>query len=130
MTKPSFSLLGDNSFDQGRAFFTKKKPACSSTTRTLPLLGAVRSNRWVLEGHLFNLLVSPDVISGTILKNRPKNERTMSPLALPDLEHLSNIEKLLNTASVALFVQRVQAIKHDFQLTVANANVIADICTR
>ena len=52
------------------------------------------------------------------------------PLALPDLEHLSDIEKLLSTASVALFVQRVQAIKHDFQLTVANANVIADICTR
>ena len=75
MTKQRFSLLGDTSLDQGQAFFTKWEPDCSSTTRTLPLLGAVRSNRWAIEGHLFHLSVSTDVISGTILKNRLKNER-------------------------------------------------------
>ena len=78
MTKQSFSPLGDNGLDQGQAFFTKREPDCSSTTRALPLLGAVRSNLWAIEVHLFDLLVSTDGIDGTILKNRLKNERTMS----------------------------------------------------
>jgi hypothetical protein len=78
MTKQRFSPLGDHGLDQVQAVFTKMEPDCSSTTRTIPLLGAVRTNCWAIEVHLFNLSVSTDVISGTILKNRLKNERTVS----------------------------------------------------
>jgi predicted ATPase/DNA-binding CsgD family transcriptional regulator len=50
------------------------------------------------------------------------------PLAVPDLKHLSEDETLLEYAAVALFVQRAQAIKPDFQLTAGNARTLAEIC--
>jgi hypothetical protein len=50
------------------------------------------------------------------------------PLAVPDPKHLSEDETLLEYAAVALFVQRAQAIKPDFQLTAGNARTLAEIC--
>jgi predicted ATPase/DNA-binding CsgD family transcriptional regulator len=52
----------------------------------------------------------------------------VQPLAVPDPKHLSENERLLEYAAVALFVQRAQAIKPDFQLTTGNARTIAEIC--
>lgn len=52
------------------------------------------------------------------------------PLPLPDLQHLPDQEALAQQPSVALFLQRVQAIQPDFLLTSANARDIAEICVR
>jgi len=54
----------------------------------------------------------------------------VAPLALPDLSRPPELETLTRTASVALFVQRAQAIRPDFQLTSANARALAEICVR
>jgi hypothetical protein len=47
---------------------------------------------------------------------------------VPDLTQLP--EDFMQYASVMLFLERSQAIKPDFQLTRANARVIAQICAR
>ena len=54
----------------------------------------------------------------------------VSPLALPDLKQLPEKETLAQCASVALFVQRVQAQIPTFDITTANAKVLAEICVR
>ncbi len=53
-----------------------------------------------------------------------------SPLAVPDLKQLPSLEDLAQMATVRLLLQRIQAIKADFQLTEANARTIAEICVR
>ncbi|MBI1743115.1 hypothetical protein HYR54_08625 [Candidatus Acetothermia bacterium] len=50
----------------------------------------------------------------------------VSPLPLPQ-EHLEK-EKLMQTPSVQLFVERAQAAKPSFQLTEENAEDVAEIC--
>src|SRR5215472_3202767 len=54
----------------------------------------------------------------------------VTPLALPELSHLPPLEALPHYAAVALFVQRVQPVKPDFQLTTANARIVVEICVR
>jgi predicted ATPase/DNA-binding CsgD family transcriptional regulator len=54
----------------------------------------------------------------------------VAPLALPDLSRPAEREILARTASIALFVQRAQAIRPAFQLTSANARTVAEICVR
>jgi tetratricopeptide (TPR) repeat protein len=49
---------------------------------------------------------------------------------LPDPQRLPSVEQLSTYPSIALFVRRAQAIKHNFQLTVQNAPVVAQICLR
>ena len=53
---------------------------------------------------------------------------SVQPLAVPDPHHLPDHATLLKYAAVALFVQRAQTIKPDFQLTAGNARTIAEIC--
>ncbi len=55
---------------------------------------------------------------------------TLPPLEVPDMQLLPERESLTHIASVALFVQRTQAILPGFQLTDENARDIAEICTR
>lgn len=69
------------------------------------------------------------VTSRAVLRLYGEYEYVVPPLALPDLKHLPTPEKLAHTAAVALFLQRAQAIKHDFQVTATNARAIAEICT-
>lgn len=57
-------------------------------------------------------------------------EFPVSPLALPNLQQLPASETLARSAAVVLFLQRVQAVKPGFQLTDANARVVAEICVR
>ena len=52
------------------------------------------------------------------------------PLALPNLEQLPAREALADFPAVALFLQRAQAVRPDFQLTAANARDVAEICVR
>jgi predicted ATPase len=59
-----------------------------------------------------------------------EHEFPVPPLALPDLEVLPSLERLTQYESVALFLQRAQAIKPDFALTQENAAAIAEICAR
>jgi predicted ATPase/DNA-binding CsgD family transcriptional regulator len=70
------------------------------------------------------------VTSRAALHIRGEYEFPVSPLALPDLKHLPESKPLLQYASVALFLERVQAVKPDFQLTSSNTLAIAEICVR
>ena len=56
-----------------------------------------------------------------------EHEFPVLPLPLPEYAH-EDVIRLADNPAVALFVQRVQAIQPDFQLTSANAPTIAAIC--
>ena len=70
------------------------------------------------------------VTSRTPLRVRAESLFPLGPLALPDLSRLPNPDLLVQTAAVALFVQRAQTIQPSFALTPANAPTIAEICVR
>src|SRR6266852_4439871 len=70
------------------------------------------------------------VTSREVLHVRAEHEFPVSPLALPDPKHLPDVAALSHYAAVALFLQRAQAVKPDFQITNANARAIAEICVR
>ncbi len=53
----------------------------------------------------------------------------VAPLPLPLSTQQANQEGLLASASIALFLQRAQAVVPDFQLTEANSEDIVKICT-
>jgi predicted ATPase/DNA-binding CsgD family transcriptional regulator len=57
-------------------------------------------------------------------------EFPVPPLALPDLHHQATSTELLDTPSVALFIQRALAARRDLPITGANINIIAEICAR
>jgi predicted ATPase/DNA-binding CsgD family transcriptional regulator len=73
------------------------------------------------------------VTSREALRVRGEQEFPLSPLALPDLVVMPDkpaVETLLQYPSVALFVQRAQESKPDFQLTSENALAVAELCAR
>ena len=70
------------------------------------------------------------VTSREVLHVRAEHEFPVPPLAVPDPDHLPDLAALSQYAAVALFLQRAQAVKPDFQLTDANARAIAEICAR
>jgi predicted ATPase/DNA-binding CsgD family transcriptional regulator len=70
------------------------------------------------------------VTSREVLRLHGEQEFPVPPLALPDLKHLPESDRLSAYAAVALFIQRIHSVKPDFQITAANANAIAAICTR
>src|SRR5512134_209839 len=61
------------------------------------------------------------------LRLRGEQEFPLLPLALPDQPSL---EILMQSPSVALFVQRAQASQPDFKLTPENASAVTEICAR
>jgi predicted ATPase len=68
------------------------------------------------------------VTSREVLHVRAEREFAVPPLALPDPAHLPSLAALEHFASVALLVERVQAVKPEFRLTTANAREVAEIC--
>src|SRR5713226_906320 len=70
------------------------------------------------------------VTSRMVLRVQGEYDFSVQPLPLPDLTQLPGIEALPHYAAVALFLQRAQAIRPDFQLISSNARTIAEICTR
>ncbi len=70
------------------------------------------------------------VTSRAVLHLCGEHEFQVSPLAVPDMKDLPDIDALLCYAAVTLFVQHAQAVKPDFQITQANAHAIAEICIR
>ncbi len=70
------------------------------------------------------------VTSRVMLHLRAEQLFEVSPLPLPGHRHVSDLKALSHYASVALFVQRAQAVVPDFQLIPGNAAAVAGICTR
>jgi predicted ATPase/DNA-binding CsgD family transcriptional regulator len=70
------------------------------------------------------------VTSRALLQIEGEYAYTIPPLEVPCSQHLAEREVLSHIASVALFVQRTQAILPGFQLTDENARYIAAICIR
>src|SRR5229473_4840388 len=70
------------------------------------------------------------VTSREVLHVRAEHEFAVSPLAVPDPTHLPDLAVLSHYAAVALFMQRAQAIKPNFQLSPTNARAVAEICVR
>jgi predicted ATPase len=70
------------------------------------------------------------VTSREVLHVRAEHEFPVSPLAIPDPDHLPDLATLSHQAAVSLFLQQAQAVKPDFQLTDANARVITELCAR
>src|SRR5207248_1561122 len=68
------------------------------------------------------------VTSRAVLRVQGEYEFPVPPLPFPDLHHLPTPEAIAQYGAVTLFMQRVQAIKPDFQLTEDNARVIVEIC--
>jgi predicted ATPase/DNA-binding CsgD family transcriptional regulator len=68
------------------------------------------------------------VTSRAALKVQGEYEFAVPPLAVPDVQSLPTCETLGQVASVALFVQRVEALRAGFELTESNARAIASIC--
>ncbi|MGA9553490.1 MAG: tetratricopeptide repeat protein, partial [Candidatus Sulfotelmatobacter sp.] len=59
-----------------------------------------------------------------------EHEFPVPPLELPDLKSIPPMEALSRLPAVALFVERAQAVKHEFALTKENAPAVAAICAR
>ncbi|HEY0756963.1 MAG TPA: LuxR C-terminal-related transcriptional regulator [Ktedonobacteraceae bacterium] len=78
------------------------------------------------------LVFCPDVkmlvTSRERLRLDGEHEFPVLPLPLPDVERADMLEELAANPSATLFLQRVQAIQPDFQLTPANGQTIARIC--
>jgi len=70
------------------------------------------------------------VTSRTVLRVRGEHALLVPPLALPDATFPSSVATLAEVASVALFVQRAQAVSPDFHLSAGNAPAVATICQR
>src|SRR5256714_5574980 len=68
------------------------------------------------------------VTSREVLHVRAEHEFAVPPLELPDLAHLPDHAALALSPSVALFLQRAQAVKPEFQLTTSNARAVAEFC--
>ncbi|MDQ6643383.1 MAG: protein kinase, partial [Chloroflexota bacterium] len=70
------------------------------------------------------------VTSRVVLHLRAEYEFPVPPLGLPNLNQLLEHEALTEYTAVALFVQRARAVLPTFQLTEANAHIVAEICVR
>src|SRR6266702_3325560 len=70
------------------------------------------------------------VTSREVLHVRGEQEFPVPPMAVPDPAHLPDMVALAQYEALALFIQRAQAVKPDFQVTPANARDIAEICVQ
>jgi predicted ATPase/class 3 adenylate cyclase len=70
------------------------------------------------------------VTSRVMLHLRAEQLFEVPPLPLPAPGDPVDLEALSQYASIALFVQRAQAVAQDFQLTSANAATVIGICSR
>lgn len=64
------------------------------------------------------------------LRLRGEQELEVAPLPVPAQGRPALWEDLKKVASVALFLQRAQSVKSDFEMSAENSNVLADICRR
>jgi predicted ATPase/transcriptional regulator with XRE-family HTH domain len=64
------------------------------------------------------------------LRIRQERQMPVSPLSIPNLIHLPDVENMTHYSAVTLFLERAQAVQPDFSLTQENAPTVAAICTR
>jgi predicted ATPase/class 3 adenylate cyclase len=70
------------------------------------------------------------VTSRLPLRLRGEQVYPVPPLSLATPGHLPPLDRLTQYAAVALFLARAQAARPDFLVTAANAQAIAEVCTR
>jgi len=70
------------------------------------------------------------VTSRSVLHLVGEHDVPVQPLALPDPQHLPDLDDLSQCEAVALFIQQACAVNPDFRLTRANAPAVAEICAR
>ena len=70
------------------------------------------------------------VTSRTLLRLAGEREFPLMPLAVPDVGSLLPLDRLLGYGAVALFVERPQTARSDFELTIENAPFVVEICQR
>lgn len=70
------------------------------------------------------------VTSRAALHVQGEYELVVPPLALPNLRALPSLDTLAQVPAVALFVERVEALKPGFALTNQNAPLISELCVR
>ena len=70
------------------------------------------------------------VTSREPLRIAGEQEYPVPPLALPNGRVGRGADELRSVDSVTLFVQRARSVRPSFDLTAANANAVAEICTR
>jgi predicted ATPase len=70
------------------------------------------------------------VTSRTVLHLRGEHEFVVPPLSVPNPKRLPALPTLSQYEAVALFMQRAQAVKPEFELTPANASAVASMCVR
>jgi predicted ATPase/serine/threonine protein kinase len=69
------------------------------------------------------------VTSQAALRVRGEHEFPVPPLSLPDTAD-GDISSMAESAAVALFVERAQSVRPEFELTDDNAAAVAEICVR
>jgi len=70
------------------------------------------------------------ITSRMLLRLSGEHEVAVPPLGLPDCAHAADLDRLLQSDAVRLFVARAQASQATFALTRTNAPAIAEICQR
>jgi predicted ATPase/DNA-binding CsgD family transcriptional regulator len=70
------------------------------------------------------------VTSREVLHVRGEREFPVQPLALPDPQHLPDVETLARYGAVALFLERAREVQPTLELTPDSAPLIAAICVR
>lgn len=70
------------------------------------------------------------VTSREALRLYGEQEYAVPPLLLPDMLHLPPMDRLTQYEAVRLFIERAQAVRPEFAVSVATAPVIAEICAR
>lgn len=68
------------------------------------------------------------ITSRVMLHVRAEHLLEVSPFALPEPQQSGDLAGLSHNASIALFVQRAQAVQPDLQLTQKNSTAIIEIC--
>ncbi len=68
------------------------------------------------------------VTSRTVLRVGGEHEYPVPPLPAPRREEPRDVDALGRNAAVELFVARARATRHDFALTKANSQAVAEIC--
>jgi predicted ATPase len=68
------------------------------------------------------------VTSRSLLHISAENSYEVGPLGLPDWERHPSLGEVTGCASVTLFVERVHAVKPDFEIDAGNVEAVARIC--
>ena len=70
------------------------------------------------------------VTSRAVLRGNGEHEFPVPPLSLPDPKHLLSPDLVLQSAAVALFVDRAKAVNPEFEVTHQDIAAVTAICTR